>query len=75
MHDDSDFLYESPEEQIAFKILQDKTNKVINRSNVQSLDESLQDNIRLDPLITLSIVRKISNLHDDSTVFTTILLS
>ena len=74
LHDDSDFPSESKEERgrwigisenvghdVTFKILSDKTCKIIHRSNVRSANDPLESNIRLDPL---TIPKVIKDKHD-----------
>ena len=78
MHDDSDFLKDSTEERgyfvdisesighyMTFKILTDKSNKIIHRSNIRSADIPLEKNIRLDPLTIPSVVRSKEEISYD----------
>ena len=81
MHDDSDFPKDSTEERgrfvgisesvghyMTFKILTDKSNKIIHRSNVRPADIPLEKNIRLDPLIIPSVVKSKKEISYDENV-------
>ena len=75
IHDDSDFPSESTEErgrfvgisesvrhQMTFKILSNKSSKIIHYSNVQPTNDPF---IRLEPLIILAIVKYKCEMHDE----------
>ena len=79
MHEDSDFPSESKEERgrwvgisesvghdMTFKILTDKTCKIIHRSNVRSANDPLESNIRLDPLTIPKIIKDKTDLKNDT---------
>ena len=81
MHDDSDFLSDSTEErgryvsiskstghQMTFKILSDKSSKIIHCSNTRPANDPLEKNIRLEPLIVLVIVKLKYKTSDDETI-------
>ena len=83
MNDDSDFPSDSTEERgrfvgisesvghyMTFKILTDKSTKIIHRSNVRPADVPLDKNIRLDPLTVPCVVKSKRDTSDDDTAST-----
>ena len=78
MNDDSNFPNDSTEEKgcfvsisesighyMTFKILTDKSSKIIHCSNVRPTDIPLEKNIRLNPLIIPSVVKSKGEISYD----------
>ena len=52
---------------MTFKILSDKSSKIIYHLNIQPTDDLLEKNIRLEPLIILAVVKSKCDTHDEET--------